>query len=182
MHTRFGTDTFIPVAPDCVHVMASDTAPAVRGRYDETYSGLERIEKIGERVNFHRGFGTTGSRVVLMDASSIGGCPRCGESEMVASIGLHPEAQYDALALYCTNLRCRHFVGSEVEFDMEKIRADTPSVWDETAFCPECESTHTVRMTRHKKSLSDDHTGDSHAESEVLCDSCIESESGEVSA
>jgi hypothetical protein len=93
-------------------------------------------------------------------------------------------------------------VGSEVEFDMEKIRADTPSVWDETAFCPECESTHTVRMvgknrsailrnrqlqeevaeTRHKKSLSDDHTGDSHAESEVLCDSCIESESGEVSA
>lgn len=130
--------------------MTTDTAPAIRTQYDGRYSDIELIEKIGSDTTFHRGFGETGTSVKLVDTSAIGGCPRCGTDEMVLSQDLNPEAYDDAL-FYCTNLACPHFVGDEVEYDMNKIRADKPEVWDNTAECPECDKRYTVEVDRHRR-------------------------------
>lgn len=142
------------------------TAPAIRTAYDERYSDIERIDTIGSDTRFHRGFGETGTRVLLVDlsesvhvcqaegddsttdSSAVGaGCPRCGEDEMVLSLDLNPEGHDDA-AFYCTNIKCPHFVGDEVEYDMEKIRADHPEEWDNTAECPECGKRFTTTLVK----------------------------------
>lgn len=128
------------------------TAPAIRTAYDERYSDIERIDTIGSDTRFHRGFGETGTRVLLVDfgsqKSAVGaGCPRCGEDEMILSLDLNPEG-YDDAAFYCTNIKCPHFVGDEVEYDMDKIRADHPEEWDNTAECPECGSRFTTTLKK----------------------------------
>lgn len=152
--------------------MTHDIAPAIRTAYDERYSDIEHIETIGEDTRFHRGFGTTGTRVELVDASAIGGCPRCGEDEMVLSRDLHPD-EYDSAVFYCTNLTCPHFVADEVEYDMDKIRASTPERWDNTAKCPECETRFTTELVRgiHERHEYQD-GGNSGIVTDVLCDEC----------
>lgn len=139
---------------------------------------METIEQIGSDTTFHRGFGTIGTKVDLVDVSDVdtigGGCPRCNESEMVASIELNPE-EHDRIALYCTNLSCPHFVADEVEYDMNRIRAVNPERWDNTAICPECDSRFTTML---KREMRDEHEYvDSHGKShgvvsDVLCEEC----------
>jgi len=143
------------------------TAPAIRTAYDERYSDIERIDTIGSDTRFHRGFGETGTRVLLVDFGSLksadsadcadgssdmtpsvhAGCPRCGEDEMILSLDLNPEG-YDDAAFYCTNIKCPHFVGDEVEYDMDKIRADHPEEWDNTAECPDCGKRFTTTLKK----------------------------------
>lgn len=130
--------------------MATKPAPAIRSAYDERYNSIEVIRTVGENTRFHRGFGTTGTRVELVDMSDTdhGGCPRCGTEEMVLSRELHPDAHDDAL-FYCMNIMCPHFVQDSVEHDMDKIRATDPHTWDNTAECPSCGTRHTVEVERH---------------------------------
>jgi hypothetical protein len=150
------------------------TEPAIRTTYDQRYSDIEHIETIGSDTRHHRGLGETGTRVKLVDmAPSVhNGCPRCSEDEMVLSLGLNPEGHDDA-AFYCTNIKCPHFVGSEVEYDMNKIRADQPEVWDNTAECPECDTRFTTTL---KKGIHTTHEykdgGNNGIVTDVLCDDC----------
>lgn len=146
------------------------TEPAIRTAYDERYDDIERIREIGSDTVFHRGYGTTGTRVLLVDMSESvhDGCPRCSEDEMVLSLALNPEGYADA-AFYCTNLRCAHFVGDEVEYDMNKIRADKPEVWDNTAKCPECNKRFTTEL---KRGLHERHDFNEEIVTDVVCDEC----------
>jgi len=177
-----------------------------------------KVSEIGSDTTFHRGMGETGTRVLLVDFGSLksadsadcadgssdmtpsvhDGCPRCGESEMVLSLGLNPEG-YDDAAFYCTNLKCPHFVGSEVEYfvdtlhrrsgngdvaeDMTRIRADHPEEWDNTAICPECDSRFTTTLTKGVHSTHEyQDGGDSGILVDVLCDDCSPSLDREVEA
>ena len=159
------------------------TAPAIRTRYDERYSDIERIEKVGSDTTFHRGFGETGTRVLLVDASAIGGCPRCDEDEMVLSLDLNPEG-YDDAAFYCTNIKCSHFVGDEVEYDMNRIRADHPEQWDNSAECPECGTRFTTTLVKGIHSTHEYVKGDASGGvvGDVLCDDCSPSLEREADA
>jgi hypothetical protein len=159
--------------------MAGDPAPAIRTAYDERYSDIERIETIGSDTRFHRGFGETGTRVELVDMSESvhNGCPRCGESEMVLSLDLNPEG-YDDAAFYCTNLKCPHFVQDAVEFDMNKIRADHPEEWDNTAICPDCEKRFTTTLKKGIHTTHEYVKGDAASGGivgDVACDDCTPS-------
>lgn len=146
------------------------TAPAIRTRFDDRYRDCEQIEVIGSDVTHHRGLGDVGTRVVLYDMSAIGGCPRCGETEMIGSFGLNPDS-HDDVVFYCTDLRCPHFVGDEVEYDMDRIRSDDPQVWDNTAECPECERRHTVEIERGSVIHQEARNGSSCIV-KALCDAC----------
>jgi len=154
------------------------TAPAIRTAYDERYSDIERIDTIGSDTRFHRGFGETGTRVLLVDMtpSVHAGCPRCGEDEMILSLDLNPEGHDDA-AFYCTNIKCPHFVGSEVEYDMDKIRADHPEEWDNTAECPDCGKRFTTTLVKGIHTTHEYVTGDASGGvvGDVVCDDCMPS-------
>lgn len=158
-----------------------DPAPAIRTRYDGRYDDVERIKTVGKDVRFIRGLGETGTRVDLIDASAIGGCPRCETDEMVASVDLNPGHEYDRVVLYCTNVACPHFVADAVEYDMDRIRADTPHVWDNSAECPECERRHTVQITRGDR-LHDEANAGTSCIVHVLCDRCEAHMTSEVEA
>lgn len=147
------------------------SAPAIRTAYDGRYAQMDRIRIVGENTTFHRGFGTTGTRVCLMDASAIGGCPRCDEDEMVASLNLNPEG-HDDMELYCTNISCPHFVGDEVEFDMNRIRADRPHKWDNSAECPDCGKRFTTELQRGSHERRHYVKGD--ADSGIVRETCDE--------
>lgn len=155
--------------------MASEPAPAIRGRLDERYSDIERIDRIGSDTTFYRGLGDVGTIVDLVDLSEmdLDGCPRCGESEMVLSKVVRPET-VDA-EFYCTNIKCPHFVADAVEYDMDRIRADGPHVWDNTAVCPDCETRHTVRLTEMDKYSYEYESGDADDGGVVydLCEKCL---------
>lgn len=150
------------------------TAPAIRTAYDERYSGIERIDTVGSDTRFHRGFGETGTRVELVDTRAIGGCPRCGEHEMVLSRDLNPEEHDDAV-FYCTSIKCPHFVGSEVENDMDRIRAMRPETWDNTAECPTCDKRFTVQLRRglhEQHEYVEGNAEDGGIVGDVVCDEC----------
>lgn len=151
------------------------TEPAIRTQYDERYSDVQTIDQIGSDTRFHRGFGQTGSKVLLVDMENCdhqSGCPRCGEREMVLSLDLNPR-DYDLAVFYCTNIACPHFVGDEIEYDMSRIRADSPHVWDNTAECPGCGTRHTVEIERNSF-LHDEANDGSSCIVETACDDCAE--------
>lgn len=152
--------------------MSHDIAPAIRTRYDERYNEIEQIAQIGSDVRFHRGLGESGTKVLLMDCSAIGGCPRCSEDKMVLSLNVYP-TDYDDAVFYCTNIACPHFVGDEVEYDMDRIRADTPHVWDNTAECPYCGKRHTVEVERNSMKHEECKEGSSYIVTSV-CDDCVD--------
>jgi len=142
--------------------MSQDIQPAIRTELDERYDDMEIIERVGSDTRFERGLGDVGTVVELVDMSFQGGCPRCGEDEMVLSKDLGP---YEVDGVwYCTNIKCPHFVADEVEQDMRKIRAERPHTWDNTAICPSCDTRHTVQLHRG--------TQDDGGIVQVMCEDC----------
>jgi len=136
---------------------------------------MEKLERIGADTRHHRGLGDVGTVVDLVDMSDtkFGGCPRCGEAEMVLSKDLGAESA-DAV-VYCTNLKCPHFVQDAVEHDMNRIRDDKPAIWDNTAECPECGDRFTTQLRRHMARHHEYVTGnatDGGVLGDVLCDEC----------
>jgi uncharacterized C2H2 Zn-finger protein len=136
---------------------------------------MEQIERIGSDTRHHRGLGDVGTVVDHVDMSdtTFGGCPRCNESEMILSKDLGVGA-VDVVA-YCTNLKCPHFVQDAVEHDMNRIRANKPEVWDNTAECPECGTRFTTQLRRHMARQHKYVTGnatDGGIVGDVLCDEC----------
>jgi hypothetical protein len=156
--------------------MASKPTPAIRGRLDERYSDVQVIERVGSDTTFHRGLGDIGTVVELVDMSETkyDGCPFCGEPEMILSKDLGPETVDGAF--YCTNIKCPYFVQDAVEYDMDKIRADQPEVWDNTAICPRCENRFTTRMRRGlhtRRKYVEGNAHDGGIIGDVVCDDCL---------
>lgn len=174
--------------------MASKPAPAIRAELDERYAAMERIETIGSETRFERGRSELGTKVELVDMSFNGGCPRCGESEMIVSTDLGPD-YIDAF--YCTNVGCPHsvvsvrlpqtsdlrssdFVQDAVEYDMDLIRANQPETWDNTARCPSCDTRHTVQLHRdtcHHRTYIDGNADDGGIV-QAVCDDCEPGDDG----
>lgn len=152
--------------------MGRNPQPAIRTAYDERYESVERIEQLGADTNFHRGLGETGEKVYLVDASDIDGCPRCNESELILSLRLSPDSHDDAM-FYCTNPFCRHFVSDALDHVISGRQAEKPTVWDNTAYCPECESRHTIELSQATEAGFDVHTSDGHGKIyRAMCDEC----------
>lgn len=150
-----------------------DTAPAIRRRFDERDMDVERIEKIGSDVTFHRGLGDSDTKVEKVRYP--GGCPRCETDVMYRSIALNPTG-HDDVVYFCSNMQCRHYVGDELRYDMQRrFRADTPTIWDNTARCPECDRRFTIEVKAHEVAYYDwdGEQGSSIIISE-LCDDCSE--------
>lgn len=151
--------------------MARDTAPAIRSSWSEQDVNVSVIENLGTDMSTHPGIGSVGTRVQRVEHD----CPRCESDEMYRSVDVGPEGP-DGVCYYCTNFECPHFVGDALDRDAGRYerRADEPTVWDNTAVCPDCGTWHTVEV--HFWELDHYDWGGEPGRSKVInqaCDACL---------